>query len=44
MTNAQEGVKEAQEGVKEQQVRGGKEVVFIVHLKGRKTKINDGGG
>jgi len=34
----------AQEGVKEQQARGGEEVVFIAHLKGSKTKINDGGG
>jgi hypothetical protein len=34
----------AQEGVKEQQARGGEEVVFIAHLKGMKTKIDDGGG
>jgi hypothetical protein len=34
----------AREGVKEQQARGGEEVVFIAHLKGTKTKIDDGGG
>jgi hypothetical protein len=34
----------AQECVKEQQARGREEVVFIVHLKRTKMKINDGRG
>jgi hypothetical protein len=33
----------AQEGEKEQQTRGGQEGVLIAHLKGTKTKPDDGG-